>query len=122
MAPQQSTEPYQPVAFDMDTVTRPASEFEANPFVARLVKRDQDGAELEVRNVVFKDPSNLPWQTQMEISNAVQFLRHCVSSSDRDFIVDLEMEGWKFNELIKRFLRHYKIDAAADRARSGGLL
>jgi len=104
-----ATEPYEAVDFDLDAVQRPKNEGNERPFRARLGDR----------TVVFTDPAELAWQDQLEIDNPVMFLRFCVTDDDRDYIRDLRIEGWKFNQLIERFLRHYKIDLQALRSKAG---
>lgn len=110
----------EPVEFDLSTVRRPANEGNTKPFTARLTRPAADeGDEDETRTVTFLDPQTLTWQQLLEISHPVTFLRYVLTADDRKFIAEVPMQGWQFNELMKRYMRHFKIDEAALRARQG---
>jgi len=87
------------VDLDLDSVQRPAAEA-VDPFKARV----------SGRVIVMTDPEEIDWQDLLDMATPVDFLRHCVSSEDREFLRGEKIAGWKFGRLMKAYQEHYKID------------
>lgn len=88
----------QKITFNLDTVEREKEPVE--PFVVAIGDRA----------ITLIDPQDLDYQTLLAIEQPVQFLRHAMSKEDREFLRTQKIPGWKFGEMMNRYMRHYGLD------------
>lgn len=94
------------VQINLDTVEREKS-YEPFSFV------------LDGEALTLTDPADLDWQVLASIEKPVQFFRHCFQSEDdREKFRKAKLPGWKLNELISTYIRHYGLDTAGNGAGS----
>lgn len=96
----------QDIDFDLDSYERPEDE------VVQPLRIKLGGRVIEMQS-----PDDFDWKDLLEITNPVHFLKHAVSEDDRVFILNQPIKGWKFNEFMKRYTKHFKIDERMAQAR-----
>ena len=62
------------------------------------------------RVIEMIDPAELDWKILAAIEQPQDFLRHCFTPADRDFLNGEKIPGWKFNKLMDAYMGHYGID------------
>lgn len=88
------------VVFDLDTVERPADQVVSQPFVVNI----------KGRPIQMIDPGELDFRDVLAMDNPSEFLRHAISAEDREFIALQDIPAWKFNALMERYGKHYRLE------------
>lgn len=94
------------LAIDLDNIERPADEVKP-PF------RAQAGGKV----ITMADPSDLDWRDLLNLQDPKEFIRLTMSKEDRDHLASTPIPGWKFNQLMDSFYRHYDLEELANEAR-----
>jgi hypothetical protein len=89
--------PMKKVNLDLDSFSR---EDIPEPFVVKV------GGEL----VEFNDPFELDYTILDRIDNPETFAKYCVSDDSRAHFKKQALPVWKFRELSKAYMEHYKVD------------
>lgn len=89
--------PMKKVNLDLDSMAR---DDRPEPFVTKI-----DGELVE-----FNDPIELDYRVLDNITNPDTFARYCVSDDSRAHFKKQGLPVWKFRELSKAYMEHYKVD------------
>lgn len=100
------------VVLDLDALTRPEKDIKA-PFKVKVAGKV----------ITFKDPAEIDWRDLASVSIPADLFRVALSREDRNHLSDQEMEGWRFNELMKGYYEHYDFeDKVAEAKRQAALM
>jgi len=94
------------VVFDLDAEKRPESEVKP-PFVVTVNGRE----------ITMKDPSDVDWRDLAGLERPTDLVRIAMSSEDRDYMADQEIEAWRFNRLMEAYYVHYDMEKVVKSAR-----
>ena len=63
--------------------------------------------------VEMKDPAEIDIKDLMQIDHPAMFLKFALSQEAKDLIDREGVPGWKFNDLLEKYMAHYGLDPAA---------
>jgi hypothetical protein len=88
------------VALDLDSMERPAKDIKP-PF--RFVVAE--------REITMLDPAEIDWRDLITLESPMQFINFTMSQDDRTFLLAQDLPGWKFNQLMDAYYRHYDLES-----------
>ena len=101
------------VVLDLDAAERKPSDVKP-PFIVKVGGR----------NVKFEDPNEIDWKSLAAVEIPADLIHVSLTKEDRIHLLDLDLPGWKFNQLMESYYTHYdledKIRAAKRRQQAFG--
>jgi hypothetical protein len=63
--------------------------------------------------VEMMDPAEIDFKDLMTIEHPANFLKFALSDDAKKVLAENKLEGWKFNQLIKDYMKYYDLDPNA---------
>lgn len=65
------------------------------------------------QRVEMTDPHEIDFKDLMEIDHPSKFLEYALSPEAKKLLLENKVPGWKFNELIDGYMKHYGLQQQA---------
>lgn len=65
------------------------------------------------QRVEMADPAEIDFKDLMTIQHPANFLKYALSDEAKKVFAENPLPGWKFNDLIKKYMEYYDLDPNA---------